>query len=222
MRRVPHPLFTLGRSHYPRVSRVFRRCYARPHLSQKLAYRRGVSHTPTPEPRPKGRKPAPPASPDAPADRAPKASWLEGPSAALGPAGRWPGERLGLPQVGPGSMAGYGTRIGALFVDWFASLGIASLIKHFTHDTSRNDVGTIALAVFIVELVVFVSVLGASFGQALFGLRIVRADNGGRPGFVRALGRTLLLAIVIPAVVTDRDGRGLHDRAVNTVLVKAR
>jgi len=34
--------------------------------------------------------------------------------------------------------------------------------------------------------------------------------------------RTLLLAIVIPAVVTDRDGRGLHDRAVNTVLIRAR
>jgi len=37
---------------------------------------------------------------------------------------------------------------------------------------------------------------------------------------VAALVRTLLLGLVIPAVVTDDDGRGLHDRAAGTVVVR--
>jgi hypothetical protein len=32
--------------------------------------------------------------------------------------------------------------------------------------------------------------------------------------------RTILIALVIPAVVTDQDGRGLHDRITKTVVVK--
>jgi len=118
-------------------------------------------------------------------------------------------------------MAGYLPRVIALFIDWFASIGIAALVRTYTHD-SRNTLSTLTWVVFVIELIVFVSIFGSSFGQAIVGLRVIRADNGGRPGFVRAVGRTLLLAIVIPPVVTDRDGRGLHDRAVNTVLVKSR
>jgi len=34
--------------------------------------------------------------------------------------------------------------------------------------------------------------------------------------------RTLLICLVIPAVIWDRDGRGLQDRAAGTVVVKAR
>jgi len=32
--------------------------------------------------------------------------------------------------------------------------------------------------------------------------------------------RSALLCLVIPAVVWDRDGRGLHDTAAGTVLVR--
>jgi len=32
--------------------------------------------------------------------------------------------------------------------------------------------------------------------------------------------RTFLIALVIPAVVTDKDGRGLHDRITKTVVVR--
>ena len=34
--------------------------------------------------------------------------------------------------------------------------------------------------------------------------------------------RTVLLFLVIPAVVWDRDGRGLHDKIAHTVIVATR
>jgi uncharacterized RDD family membrane protein YckC len=139
----------------------------------------------------------------------------------LPPAGAYPGERLGLPQDGVGAMAGYGIRIVALLLDWLASSLVAYEIIRFAGLKSQTR-GTLTLVVFIVEVVFFVTLMNASFGQAICGLRVLRVDNHARPGFFRALFRTLLLSIVIPAVVTDRDGRGLHDRAVNTVLIRAR
>jgi uncharacterized RDD family membrane protein YckC len=47
---------------------------------------------------------------------------------------------------------------------------------------------------------------------------VVRLD--GRPvGLLWSLVRTLLLVLVIPALVWDRDYRGLHDRAAGTVVI---
>ncbi|HVT70245.1 MAG TPA: RDD family protein, partial [Trebonia sp.] len=44
--------------------------------------------------------------------------------------------------------------------------------------------------------------------------------GGGAPGFGWAALRTLLLLVVIPACLTDRDLRGLHDRAADTIVVR--
>lgn len=46
------------------------------------------------------------------------------------------------------------------------------------------------------------------------------SENGGRLGVLRVLLRTLLLALVIPALIWDRDGRGLHDRLARAVQVR--
>jgi hypothetical protein len=49
----------------------------------------------------------------------------------------------------------------------------------------------------------------------------VRLD--GRPlGVVRAALRTVLLLLLVPALIWDRDGRGLHDKAADSVVVVAR
>jgi len=56
-------------------------------------------------------------------------------------------------------------------------------------------------------------------GKRLLGIRVMRL--GGRPvGFGWALVRTILLLAVVPALVTDRDLRGLHDRAADTIVVR--
>ena len=52
-------------------------------------------------------------------------TWLSGPSSE--PASGYPGERLGLPQQGPGSIARFGRRVGAILADWLISLGLTAL-----------------------------------------------------------------------------------------------
>jgi hypothetical protein len=51
---------------------------------------------------------------------------------------------------------------------------------------------------------------------------VLRVNDPRRPNLFQAFMRAFFIGIVIPAVVIDRDGRGLHDRAVNTVLIRTR
>lgn len=128
-----------------------------------------------------------------------------------GAAGSYPGAALGLPEHGPGAVAGLGPRIGALLIDWTASSLIALFLLH-----SRWW----AIVVFAAEVYLLTALTGFTMGKRLLGLRVLRLD--GKPvGFVWALVRTLLLLAVIPVVITDQDKRGLHDQAANTVVVRA-
>ena len=70
-------------------------------------------------------------------------------------------------------MAGYGIRIVALLLDWLASSLVAYEIIRFAGLMSQSR-GTLTLAVFIVEVVFFVTLMNASFGQGICGLRVVR------------------------------------------------
>jgi hypothetical protein len=59
------------------------------------------------------------------------AGWLEGPKASLEGQGYefgYKGERLGLPESGPGAVAGIGRRFVALAIDWLACVLIANLV----------------------------------------------------------------------------------------------
>jgi uncharacterized RDD family membrane protein YckC len=141
------------------------------------------------------------------------ASWLEGPGAVARRDVSAParGQRLGLPPSGPGSVAGLGPRLVAFAIDTVLCALLAWLL-------ARDQVWT--TPVFAVEVAVLTWLVGGSAGQVVRRLRVVRVD--GRPlGAPRALLRTLLLLLFIPAVVWDRDGRGLHDRAAGSVVVHA-
>jgi uncharacterized RDD family membrane protein YckC len=126
------------------------------------------------------------------------------------------GERLGLPEEGPGSVAPVGRRVIAIFIDWILCVLIAyGLIAHRDYNSSN----TWALAVFGVVSLLTVSLVGSTPGKRLMRLRVVRLD-GGRLSPLAVLIRTVLLLIVIPAVVWDRDTRGLHDKAANAVQIR--
>ena len=56
-------------------------------------------------------------------------------------------------------------------------------------------------------------------GKRLVGIRVVR-PGGGMVGFRWALVRTAILLTVIPPLLTDRDLRGLHDRASDTIVIR--
>jgi uncharacterized RDD family membrane protein YckC len=128
------------------------------------------------------------------------------------------GQRLGLPEEGPGSVAGWGRRVAALFIDWFASLLVTRLIGAFT-ELSPDAERSLPLLVFFLEVTLFTALAGGSFGQLALRIVVVRLD--GRPVTVlAALLRTLLICLVIPPVVFNRDNRGLHDLAVGTVTLR--
>ena len=147
-------------------------------------------------------------------------SWLSGPRAAAEEAGvdfGYRGEQLGLPQDGPGSIARPGRRLGALVVDW----GLCVLIAYgLLTDGYGQATSNWALLVFFVMGVLTVGTLGFTPGKRLFGLRVVALDTG-TVNPLRALLRTALLCLALPALIWDRDGRGLHDRLAGTVELRA-
>jgi uncharacterized RDD family membrane protein YckC len=138
---------------------------------------------------------------------------------------RYPGNRLGLPADGPGSVAGWGRRVLALFVDWLIAGLIASAITSKPLWAGGNDLNTAQLVTFFAMSAVLTGLAGATIGHRLLGLRVIRTQPGGT-GYAAQVGllagaiRSLLICLVLPAVIYDRDRRGLHDRAADTVVVR--
>ncbi|KUN28548.1 hypothetical protein AQJ23_06300 [Streptomyces antibioticus] len=147
-------------------------------------------------------------------------SWLSGPRAAAEEAGvdfGYRGQQLGLPEEGPGSIARPGRRLGALAVDWGMSILIASQL--ITQGYKVPATSNWALLVFFAMSVLTVGTIGFTPGKRLFGLRVVEVTTGQvKP--LRALLRSVLLCLAVPALIWDRDGRGLHDRLAGTVEVR--
>lgn len=132
---------------------------------------------------------------------------------------RWPGERLGLPQTGRGAVAGWGRRTLALVLDWVASMMVVSFFIGTDLWSGSGTAQWAPLAVFAAERWVLTTLTGGSLGQLLCRVRVIRTD-GNPLGPGRALARTLLICLVIPPVVYNRDQRGLHDLAVDSVAVR--
>jgi len=121
-------------------------------------------------------------------------------------------------QTLPYETASWGRRILALAVDWAASLAVVSIFVPVFGETGGPG-STYTLGVFVVESALFTWALGGSFGKLLTGLRVVRIDGSPRLDPLRSLGRSVLIALVIPPLVFRADRRGLHDLAVGTATV---
>ncbi len=145
-------------------------------------------------------------------------SWLSGPQ-SVGPGDGYPRQRMGLPEQGPGSLARMGRRIVALAVDWLISYGLAGLgLAAGLYGTSFLATGV--LLIWFVLGVASVRLYGFTPGQYLLGLRVASTDNRLHVGTGRAAARGLLIALVIPALFTDGDGRGIQDRVTATAVVR--
>lgn len=144
-------------------------------------------------------------------------SWLGGPASAglqkAPQAAR--GVRLGLTADGPGSVATLMRRAGAFAVD---ALGSALVAGAFT---APAPPGNWSLLVFVIEYVFFTAFFAQTPGMRLLRLRVVRLDTGGPLGIIGAVVRTALLVLLIPALISDVDARGMHDRAAGSVVVNA-
>lgn len=128
--------------------------------------------------------------------------------------------RLGLPENGPGSLAGLGRRIVAFFLDYFASMAVAHLLGGGL-DPLSNPFRILTLEVMFAQMALLTALTGSSFGQRILGMQVTKLDLS-RIDALRVFARTLMIFLVIPAVVWDRDTRGLHDKALGTVVVRTR
>jgi hypothetical protein len=122
----------------------------------------------------------------------------------------YPGQRFGLPERGPGSVSSMPRRILALFIDWLLCMVIAYWLTHSQFWT---------IAVFAIEAWVLTALTGSTVGKRIMGIRAIRI-GGGAVGFGWALVRTAILLTVVPPLLTDRDLRGMHDRAADTIVVR--
>lgn len=152
-------------------------------------------------------------------------TWLSGLGAVPDavPQARWRGERLGLPEEGDGSLAGTKARLGAFVIDLLAGALIGGLLRVFVEDPTPGQRSLAVNAAFALEVLLLTALTGRSLGMGLVGIRVARlADRTGVPGFLPAAIRTALLLLLVPVVVVDRDGRGLHDKAAGTVVLRGK
>jgi uncharacterized RDD family membrane protein YckC len=122
------------------------------------------------------------------------------------------------------SVAPMGRRVAALVLDWvLCELIVAGVTRHSVVSGAADPhyFSTLywTLLVFGLEVWLLTAISGLTVGKRLLGIRTIRT-NGGRPGFGWALLRTVLLLFVVPPLLADRDLRGLHDRASDTIVVR--
>ena len=122
------------------------------------------------------------------------------------------------------SVAPMGRRLLALIVDWLLCALIASSVTGHVLFSGAADKHYFAaqyatLGLFVLEVYLLTAVSGLTVGKRLLGIRVISTD-GTPPGFKWTAVRTLLLLCVVPPCLADRDLRGLHDRAANTIVVR--
>ncbi|MFT4298099.1 MAG: RDD family protein [Aeromicrobium sp.] len=119
-----------------------------------------------------------------------------------------------------GAPPSLGRRLVALLIDWIvaALCAVAVVGVHYPpRDIGENLVIT---AFAIGQMTLLTGLLGFSIGQRLMRLRVENRD--GQPiGLARALLRTVLLSLVLPAILMTDDKRGLHDLAAGSRVVSA-
>ncbi len=112
-----------------------------------------------------------------------------------------------------------GRRLVALVIDWFVAVLSAAVVAQTAVPPEGLRDSFIVSGVFIVEVGLLVGLLGFSIGKRLAGLR-VEGHDGGPIGVPRALLRTFLLSLVIPALVMTDERRGLHDLAAGSRVIR--
>jgi uncharacterized RDD family membrane protein YckC len=152
-------------------------------------------------------------------------TWLEGPGVTLGElrnADTWPGSRLGLPREGSGSVAPFGVRAMAFFVDIVSSSLVGAIVAANLENPTGAQRQLCGYVVLFLEQLLLIGLTGQTLGMRLLDLTVLRIKAADRPpGFVTALVRTvpLLLSAGLAGFFT-RDGRGLHDLAAGSVVVR--
>ena len=111
--------------------------------------------------------------------------------------------------------ASIGRRFGALLIDWLLCVLIAGAFS----DTRRSP--WLAPSILVLEYGLFVGFFTQTLGMWLTRIRCVGYPDGNVIGAPRAILRGILLALLVPALIMDTQGRGLHDKAARSIMVPA-
>ncbi|HWJ10312.1 MAG TPA: RDD family protein [Nocardioides sp.] len=132
-----------------------------------------------------------------------------------------PSPTASRPTTSPFETASWGRRIVALLVDWLiCTLAVIAVFGIDEYTTTGSLASLMVLPVYVVESALLTWLAGGSVGKLLTGLCVVPADGRLRKlNPLKALGRQLLVALVIPPLVFRTDGRGLHDLYAGTSTV---
>lgn len=134
---------------------------------------------------------------------------------------QYPGESLGLPEKGRGSLATWNARLAALVIDWAACLILSQLIfgDAVLHGFDGRRFGPMGL--YFLEKTVLTALTSGSFGQLICRIAVVRLDH--QPiGWLRSVLRAAMKVLVLPAVVIGAERRALDDLALGTVVINRR
>ena len=102
-------------------------------------------------------------------------------------------------------------------VDWMlAQLIVVVLLRIDT--TGGGPAALAPVGVFALQNLLLVSLTGSTLGHRLFGMQVWQVRPGAFP--LQVVIRTLLLCLVVPALLTSRDGRAYHDVAAGTRIVR--
>ena len=107
----------------------------------------------------------------------------------------------------------------ALLVDWLLAYGLAALGMTFGL-ISRSFLSSAILVIWLVLGLLAVRLFEFTPGQLALGLRVASVDERQHVGVGRAAVRGVMIALVIPALFVDVDGRGLQDRLTATAVVR--
>lgn len=130
------------------------------------------------------------------------------------PEQEWPGQHLGLPETGPGSVAGTGRRLLGFLLDIALAALVAGLFT--APDLPRNW----SLVAWVVITAVPAGLFGFTPGMLVSGIWVARVDGADRVGLWRSLVRCALTLVLVPAVIRNRDARSWLDRITSTVVVR--
>lgn len=133
----------------------------------------------------------------------------------------YPGETLGLPETGRGSLASWRARVAALILDWAASMALAVILFGTGVLNEAGWRSWMILGVFFVESSILTGLAGGSFGQIIARIGVARL-NGQPIGLLRAIARQAMICVVLPTIVIGAERRGLNDLALGSVVVNRR
>ena len=124
-----------------------------------------------------------------------------------------------MPERGPGALASTGRRLVALMVDWLICYGLAALVMGLGLYSERM-LATAVLVIWFLLGLVAVRLFSFTPGQLALGLQVAAVDGRLPIGLGRVAARGLLVALVVPALFADADGRGIQDRVTGTAVVR--